>query len=153
MMEENAPIQEQQNQETHQEPQREIQTWGSGPSLVPSLPTLSPPKLPMGTIIEKVTLPATVPATIHTPKAIYQIEITKDKKNQVAKPESEDIKIEQNNDGSIKVERTICDGEVKLGPFQSCLKEFTGVTAFGWVTAVAGLIVLWKWLDWKFKNK
>ena len=54
--------------------------------------------------------------------------------------------------GNTTTTTTICDGEIHLGPFKGCLKEFTSVSAVGWVAAAAGLIVLWKWLDYKFKK-
>jgi len=111
------------------------------PSPVPSFgpPILSVPKLPMGTITETITIPATL-APVYTPK-----------KSKISQPK-ETVKIKEEPSGEIKITREICDGEVHLGPFKSCLKEFTGITAVGWIAAAAGLIVLWKWLDWKFKK-
>ena len=111
------------------------------PSPVPSFspPILPVPKLPMGTITETITIPATL-APVYKPK-----KATVDKPKQT-------VDIKETPSGEIKITREICDGEVHLGPFKSCLKEFTGVTAIGWIAAAAGLIVLWKWLDYKFKK-
>lgn len=107
----------------------------------PRLPSLPAPKLPMGTITETITIPAAVPTYNNkqsTPKKMFP------------QGEIEQIKTEPN--GTITIKREICDGEVHLGPFKSCLKEFTGVPAVGWIAAAAGLIVLWKWLDYRFKK-
>ena len=49
--------------------------------------------------------------------------------------------------------RTVCDGEINLGPFKGCMNEFSGFTGFAWVAAIAGLMFFWKWLGWYFKNK
>lgn len=98
------------------------------------------PNLPMGTITETIT----IPATLAPPQ--------KPKKREVNNPIKETVEIKKEPSGEIKITREICDGEVHLGPFKSCLKEFTGVTAIGWISAAAGLIVLWKWLDYKFRK-
>ena len=113
------------------------------PSPVPSFsaPLMPIPRLPMGTITETITIPATV-----TPP--YK----PTKKKEIKKPIEEIIEIKKEPNGEIKITREICDGEVHIGPFKSCLKEFTGVSAVGWIAAAAGLIVLWKWLDYRFKK-
>jgi len=49
--------------------------------------------------------------------------------------------------------RTVCDGEINLGPFKGCMNEFSGFTGFAWVAAIAGLMFFWKWLGWYFKKK
>lgn len=109
---------------------------GSIPSFgVPVLPTIKPQVLPMGTVTQKITIPASILPDF----------ISKNPSNP-----KQTIKI--NPDQTASIEQTICDGEVVIGPVKSCLKEFTGIPAVGWVFAAAGLIVLWKWLDWKFKK-
>lgn len=117
------------------------------------------PKLPMGTITETITMPTpklplgTIP---NIPEAkVTQVSNTKTKplinyEEKYGAGSTEEIKQETN--GQITIKREICDGEVHLGPFKSCLKEFTGVPAVGWIAAAAGLIVLWKWLDYKFRK-
>ncbi|NDB57041.1 hypothetical protein EB001_01120 [bacterium] len=62
------------------------------------------------------------------------------------------IEITKDSKGNTTTKTTICDGEVHLGPFKSCLKEFSGISAIGWVSVAIGLIVLWKWLECKFKK-
>lgn len=110
--------------------------------LMDSVPLMRPiPRLPMGTITETITIPATVPT--------YNNKQSTTKK-MFPQGEVKQIKTEPN--GTITIKREICDGEVHLGPFKSCLKEFTGVPAVGWIAAAAGLIVLWKWLDYKFRK-
>ncbi len=113
----------------------DVPNWG-GLDMTP----MPVPNLPMGTITETIT----IPATLATPQ--------KPRKVEVNNPIKEPVEIKKEPSGEIKITREICDGEVHLGPFKSCLKEFTGVTAVGWIAAAAGLIVLWKWLDWRFKK-
>ena len=110
------------------------------------LPLLPPvPKLPMGTITETITIPAT------TSPIAYPTYTPQRKQNK--KPVERVVEVTKKEpSGEIKITREICDGEVHLGPFKSCLKEFTGVSAIGWIAAAAGLIVLWKWLDYRFKK-
>ena len=60
--------------------------------------------------------------------------------------------LKTDSNGNVVLRTEICDGEVHFGEFKSCLKEFTGVSAIGWIAAAAGLIVLWKWLDYRFKK-
>lgn len=121
-------------------------SWGnfSTPSLPsipqPVLPPLSPPKLPFGTITEKFIYPS-IPATIPP-------QPTTKKMNSFGLKEE----VHQQPSGQITYIREICDGEVHIGNFKSCLKEFTGVSAVGWIAAAAGLIFLWKWLEWRFKK-
>lgn len=109
-----------------------VNSWGSL-----DMAPMPVPNLPMGTITETITIPATLAPTY------------KPRKKEV---EKQTVEIKKEPSGEIKITREICDGEVHLGPFKSCLKEFTGITAIGWITAAAGLIVLWKWLDWRFKK-
>lgn len=119
--------------------------------MVDGLINLPVPKVPMGTIIETITLPA-----VQSPKfsTINQpvISTTKPQKNKIMFSQGESHEVKTESNGSITIKREICDGEVHLGPFKSCLKEFTGVPAVGWIAAAAGLIVLWKWLDYRFKK-
>lgn len=121
-----------------------------------SRPLMPVPRLPMGTMTESITIPAprlplgTIPnipeAKVSTPTSNTETEFSP------GKIISEIVETKKNPDGSITYIKTICDGEVKIGPFQSCLKEFTGVPAVGWIAAATGLIVLWKWLDYKFRK-
>jgi hypothetical protein len=70
----------------------------------------------------------------------------------IMKPLSEHFEMRIDENGNKTFSHKICDGEVNIGPFKSCLKEFTGVSAIGWVAVAAGLIVLWKWLDYRFRK-
>jgi hypothetical protein len=130
------------------------------------------PNLPMGTTIETITMPApriplgTIPSipearvaptstptstSTEKPKAeriSQHTELSYEEKYGAGS--TEEVKQEPN--GTVTIKREICDGEVHLGPFKSCLKEFSGVSAVGWLAAAAGLIVLWKWLDYRFKK-
>lgn len=121
--------------------------------------------LPMGTVIETITVPTpklplgtipTIPETKSTPVTKTKTTTPVTQKKELSYEEKygagslEEIK--QEPTGQITYKREICDGEVHLGPFKSCLKEFTGVPAVGWIAAAAGLIVLWKWLDYKFRK-
>ena len=127
-------------------------------------PMLPVPKLPMGTMTETITITSpklplgtipTIPETRVAPvKRTSTIPVTQKKElsyeEKYGAGSLEEIKQEPN--GQITIRREICDGEVHLGPFKSCLKEFTGIPAVGWIAAAAGLIVLWKWLDYKFRK-
>lgn len=116
--------------------------------------------LPMGTIIETITMPAPKLPLATTPVVPSAKVIPVKKTSAPPVLESYEEKygagsleeIKQGPDGTMTIKREICDGEVHLGPFKSCLKEFTGVPAVGWIAAAAGLIVLWKWLDYKFRK-
>lgn len=115
--------------------------------------------LPMGTIIETISVPASVPtATIESAhrKTEIKTEIPyipkKETTQKKVMPQGESHELKTNSNGNIIIRREICDGEINIGPVKSCLKEFTGVTAVGWLAAAAGLIVLWKFLDHKFKK-
>ena len=118
-------------------------------------PLIPVPRVPMGTITETITITAPK-LPLGTTPVIPETRVSPVKKKELSYEEKygagslEEIKQEPN--GQITIKREICDGEVHLGPFKSCLKEFTGIPAVGWVAAAAGLIVLWKWLDYKFKK-
>jgi hypothetical protein len=128
-----------------------------------SRPLMPVPRLPMGTITETITIPAPrlpLGTTPIIPEArinpVRKVSAPATQKKELSYEEkygagsTEEIKQEPN--GQITIKREICDGEVHLGPFKSCLKEFTGVPAVGWIAAAAGLIVLWKWLDYRFRK-
>lgn len=72
--------------------------------------------------------------------------------NYIMQTLSKTIERTKDANGNETIKETICDGEISIGPFKSCLKEFEGVSAIGWVAVAAGLIVLWKWLDYKFRK-
>jgi hypothetical protein len=164
-IEEKKEVHEEKPQQTELPEEELIDKVISIPIPNPSPSSFGPPimapirGLPMGTIIETITVPASVPtATIESSHRKTQIKTeipyipkkeTK-QKNVMTQGESHEFKTDSN--GNIVIRREICDGEINIGPFKSCLKEFTGVTAIGWLAAAAGLIVLWKWLDHKFKK-
>ncbi len=134
-------------QEEHSPPPNviKIPSHGGPPTFGP--PIVAPIRgLPMGTIIETITVPASVP----TPTPPKSTTPPAPQRKMTIQGVTEEFK--QEPSGQITIKREICDGEVNLGPFKSCLKEFTGVPAVGWVAAAAGLIVLWKWLDYRFKK-
>jgi len=126
-------------------------------------PLMPVPRLPLGTMTETITIPATrlpLGTTPIIPEArinpVRKVSAQTTQKKELSYEEkygagsTEEIKQEPN--GQITIKREICDGEVHIGPFKSCLKEFTGVPAVGWIAAAAGLIVLWKWLDYRFRK-
>ena len=124
-----------------------------------SAPLMPVPRIPMGTIIETITMPAprlplgttpVIPAAQVAPTKKTSAPIIENYEEKYGAGSTEEIK--QEPSGQITIKREICDGEVHIGPFKSCLKEFTGVPAVGWIAAAAGLIVLWKWLDYRFKK-
>jgi len=47
--------------------------------------------------------------------------------------------------GNITFRKDVCDGEISIGSFKTCLKEFNATSAIGLVIVIVGVILVKIW--------
>ena len=47
--------------------------------------------------------------------------------------------------GNTTIQQTVCDGEISIGPFKTCLKEFNTASAIGLILTVVVIVIIQNW--------